>query len=61
MDKKQLIVFYLSEAKKAVHKTASTFLISIKISACGSVVEHVPDKNGVEGSIPSTRIFNIIL
>lgn len=22
--------------------------------ACGSVVEHVPDKNGVEGSIPST-------
>ncbi len=25
-----------------------------KVWACGSVVEHVPDKNGVEGSIPST-------
>ena len=28
--------------------------------ACGSVVEHVPDKNGVEGSIPSTPTKNTL-
>ena len=36
----------------------AVFCYNIKNSrACGSVVEHVPDKNGVEGSIPSTRIM----